>query len=259
MIKDENYINLQGWMVTKLGLRGQELVCYALIYGFSQDGQSKFSGSSSYIAEWLKITKHAAREVLKKLVNKGLLLKHDKTVNGVKLCDYTAVIPSGSNNDGVGQKDTDGWVKNVQGVGQKDTGGGSKTYPHNNRDNDVDNNITDNSLKENVKRKDPEPDFSFTGKPLEPVMLKWLEYRKQIKKPYKSQMTIETCYKHLEDLSRGSLDLAEKIVEQSIANQWQGLFELKQSNNNTQPNGGAQNGGTVGKYAGLGRKFSNEA
>ena len=90
-------------------------------------------------------------------------------------------------------------------------------------------------------------------------MLKWLEYRKQIKKPYKSQMTIETCYKHLEDLSRGSLDLAEKIVEQSIANQWQGLFELKQGNGNTQTNGGAQNGGTVGKYAGIGRKFSNEA
>ena len=155
------------------------------------------------------------------------------------------------------EKDTGEWVKNVQGVGQKDTGGGSKTYPHNNRDNDVDNNITDNSSKENVKRKEPEPDFSFTGKPLEPVMLKWLEYRKQIKKPYKSQMTIETCYKHLEDLSRGSLDLAEKIVEQSIANQWQGLFELKQGT--TQPNGGAQNGGTVGKYAGLGRKFSNEA
>ena len=259
MIKDENYINLQGWMVTKLGLRGQELVCYALIYGFSQDGQSKFSGSSSYIAEWLKITKHAAREVLKKLVNKGLLLKHDKTVNGVKLCDYTAVIPGGLNNDGVGQKDTEGWVKNAQGVGQKDTGGGSKTYPHNNIDNNQDTNSLDIDIKENVKRKDPEPDFSFTGKPLEPVMLKWLEYRKQIKKPYKSQMTIETCYKHLEDLSRGSLDLAEKIVDQSIANQWQGLFELKLGNGNTQPNGGAQNGGTVGKYAGIGRKFSNEA
>lgn len=128
------------------------------------------------------------------------------------------------------EKDTGGWVKNVQGGGQ----------------------ITVDKVA------DPEPDFSFTGKPLEPVMLKWLEYRKQIKKPYKSQMTIETCYKHLEDLSRGSLDLAEKIVEQSIANQWQGLFELKQGSN-TQPNGGAQNGGTVGKYAGLGRKFSNEA
>lgn len=125
------------------------------------------------------------------------------------------------------EKDTGGWVKNVQGGGQ----------------------ITVDKVAE--------PDFSFAGKPLEPVMLKWLEYRKQIKKPYKSQMTIETCYKHLEDLSRGSLDLAEKIVEQSIANQWQGLFELKQGN--TQPNGGAQNGGTMGKYAGLGRKFSNEA
>ena len=129
------------------------------------------------------------------------------------------------------EKDTGGWVKNVQGGGQ----------------------ITVDKVA------DPEPDFSFTGKPLEPVMLKWLEYRKQIKKPYKSQMTIETCYKHLEDLSRGSLYLAEKIVEQSIANQWQGLFELKQGNGNTQSNGGAQNGGTVGKYAGIGRKFSNEA
>ncbi len=161
MIKDENYINLQGWMVTKLGLRGQELVCYALIYGFSQDGQSKYSGSSSYIAEWLKITKHAAREVLKKLVNKGLLVKHDKTVNGVKLCDYTAVIPGGSNNDVVGQKDTGGWVENVPGVGQKHTGGGSKTYPHNN----IDNNLYINNNKLHTADKAAEPEQENKPKP----------------------------------------------------------------------------------------------
>lgn len=79
---------------------------------------------------------------------------------------------------------------------------------------------------------------SFVGKPLEPVMRKWLEYRKQIKKPYKSPIAIEECYKRLEKLSGGSVDLAEKVVNQSIAGQWQGLFELKQNINRGNQNGG---------------------
>lgn len=122
---------------------------------------------------------------------------------------------------------------------------------HNDNDVDVENDmIMTVSKKESNKEKDY---FPFVGKPLEPVMRKWLEYRKQIKKPYKSPIAIEECYKRLEKLSGGSVDLAEKVVNQSIAGQWQGLFELKQD-----ANGGTQNGGQLGKYAGLGRKFSNE-
>ena len=37
-MKDENYIVLQGWMINKLNLKGNELTVYALIYGYSQNG-----------------------------------------------------------------------------------------------------------------------------------------------------------------------------------------------------------------------------
>ena len=47
-IKNDNYIAIQGFMVKELELTGNELIAYALVYGFSQDGESKFKGSLNY-------------------------------------------------------------------------------------------------------------------------------------------------------------------------------------------------------------------
>ena len=62
MIKNENFITIQGWM-TKLNISGNELLTYAIIYGFSQDEQSVFSGSSSYISKWLNVDKRNVLEI----------------------------------------------------------------------------------------------------------------------------------------------------------------------------------------------------
>ena len=35
-MKNENYITIQGWMVNELKLTGNDLICYALIYGFTK-------------------------------------------------------------------------------------------------------------------------------------------------------------------------------------------------------------------------------
>lgn len=91
-MKQENYITIQGWMVTDLGLSGNELLCYALIYGFSQDGESKFQGSSKYICNWLNISQPTALNILKKLCEKGLIEKIEKIVNGCHLCDYKIIL-----------------------------------------------------------------------------------------------------------------------------------------------------------------------
>lgn len=91
-MKDNNYIQISGWMVKKLGLKGNDLLAYALIYGFSQDGSSCFAGSAKYIADWLNIDRRNALVVLGRLVDRGLIVKNDKIVNGVKLCDYQVVL-----------------------------------------------------------------------------------------------------------------------------------------------------------------------
>ena len=33
---NDNYIVIQSWMVSELGLKGNQLIIYALVYGFSQ-------------------------------------------------------------------------------------------------------------------------------------------------------------------------------------------------------------------------------
>ena len=45
MIKDENYIVINGWMINHSDMNLMELVLYAVIQGFSQDGNSKFTGA----------------------------------------------------------------------------------------------------------------------------------------------------------------------------------------------------------------------
>ena len=81
-------------------------------------------------------------------------------------------------------------------------------------------------------------DFSGYGM-LSELMQKWVDYKKSIKNSYKSQSSLDIVAKKLNELSGGDIQKAEAIVEQSIANEWKGLFELRQTLNvnrgNSQP------------------------
>lgn len=70
-MKKGSYLTIQDWMVTDLHLKGNELLAYALIYGFSQDEQSCFYGSYQYVMEWLSVDKTTAVRVLRNLETKG--------------------------------------------------------------------------------------------------------------------------------------------------------------------------------------------
>ena len=87
-VKNENHVTIHGWMVNELKLKGNELFIYAIIYGFSQDGQSKFTGSLQYLADWTNSTKQGCLNNIKSLLAKNLILKEEKEINNVKLCEY---------------------------------------------------------------------------------------------------------------------------------------------------------------------------
>lgn len=89
-VKKENFILIQGWMISELKLKGNELIIYACIYGFSQAENQTFSGSLQYLADWTNSTKQGVIKCLKSLVEKGLLVKKENTINGVKFCEYYA-------------------------------------------------------------------------------------------------------------------------------------------------------------------------
>ena len=71
-----------------LGLSGNDLMVFALIYGFSQDGQGCFYGSLNYICETCGISRRTAIYILNDLVERGFLLKEETIQNGVKRVLY---------------------------------------------------------------------------------------------------------------------------------------------------------------------------
>lgn len=92
-MKDSNYIVVMGWMMTSLGLNGNALLAYALIYSHSQDGEGAYWGSLSHTAERLNISRRAAVDVLNRLLEQGHIRKSVAEIDGVQRCMYRAVVP----------------------------------------------------------------------------------------------------------------------------------------------------------------------
>lgn len=85
MLNRDNYIDVKAWMVTDLGLQGDELLTYAIIFGFSQDGVGWYLGGRGYICNWLGCSEKTAGRILKSLYDKGLLIKEsDKGKAGIR-------------------------------------------------------------------------------------------------------------------------------------------------------------------------------
>ena len=81
--------------------------------------------------------------------------------------------------------------------------------------------------KNKRKRARPPIDTGFIDAPFREVMNKWLEYKRARGQTYKSEASIKTCYKKLLEMSGDDPVKAEAIVENSIANNYAGLFPIK--------------------------------
>lgn len=88
MFTRENYITIPGFAVTDYKLSGNELICFSLVYGFSQDGKTEFDGSLAYLSGAMNITRQNAKAVLDRLLEKGYIEKRVEEKNGVRFCYY---------------------------------------------------------------------------------------------------------------------------------------------------------------------------
>lgn len=70
---------------------------------------------------------------------------------------------------------------------------------------------------------------------MESVITKWLEYKKEKRQSYKPR-GLESFKKKIYEMSGGDPVVADAIVEQSMANNYQGLFPLKSNSYGRQPN-----------------------
>lgn len=157
-----DYITIQAYMVTELGLSGNNLIIYALIHGFCKDGIHEFKGSINYICEWTNLTRNTVIAILKQLVESELLVKRIYKENNVAFCAYS-----------LGSAKIAPPVQNVD-------DGSAKISPNNNIDN--------TKLK-----KDKEESLSKSASDVELFEKCWIAYRRKGKKgkslPYWKKLT----------------------------------------------------------------------
>lgn len=131
--KIDNYITVPGFAIVELGLSGNELLCYSLIYGFTQDKETEFRGSLNYVASALNVTKQNAKKIIDRLIDRGLIEKREMFFSGVKFCHYVA------NRYGVAEIATRRYQNNNGGVAEIATGGFAKTAMNiDSKDNSID-------------------------------------------------------------------------------------------------------------------------
>ena len=76
-------------------------------------------------------------------------------------------------------------------------------------------------------------DYSFVEPDLQKQFEEWIKYKQIKNQMYKRQCDLELCYKKLKEYSGGNAEKATLIIEQSMTNNWSGLFELKTSTPST--------------------------
>lgn len=104
-MKNNQYIQIQGWMVNELKLKANEMMVYAIIYGFSQDGESEFSGGLKYLCRAINASRPTARKALKGLMDKKLIEKIETVSHGVHFNSYKALL-RGVKKLSIGSKET---------------------------------------------------------------------------------------------------------------------------------------------------------
>ena len=85
--------------------------------------------------------------------------------------------------------------------------------------------------KENTPKGVQKKEENFVSEEFEYAFNLWLCYKKERNEMYKNNRSLKVCYNQLVRLSGNVPEVARAIVEQSIAREWKGLFELKEKSN----------------------------
>lgn len=197
-----------GWYFTilqemrEMGLKGNELIVFAVINGFSQNGNGSFHGSLAALQEMCGIaSRQTITDILKSLVDKGFINKTEVTLNGVKNISYS-VCPK--NGQGVQKMD--------MGVQKLDRG-----CPKNGHIYINDINISPTEINNKGKRFDFKNSLIEIGVSPE-VADDWMQVRKA-----KRASNTETAFKRIKnEIDKSGLSSNECITI-AVVRSWQGF------------------------------------
>ena len=194
-MNDDNYYQISGWMINKLKLKGIELNIYAIIYGFSQDGESEFKGSLKYLSEFTGGTsKPTLIKALKDLTEKQFIIRREEIINKVKFNRYRANLPL---------------LKEFDGGGKETLQGGSKETLPNNK---LLDNESDNDIKEKISKKEIDAEFESL----------WKRYprKKGIESAYKSYLKARQNGTTFDEVINGLENYLKEIEVKKTATQY---------------------------------------
>lgn len=229
-IKDENYYQISGWMINKLNLKGTSLNVFAIIYGFTQDGESEFSGSIGYLCEWLNVSRPTISKALEELTNQNYLTKHSIIINNVIFNRYKVNLD-------VVKKFIGGSKETLQ--GSKETlQGGSKETLHNN--NILNNNINNNIKKERKKETTYDKIINdlISNEEIKDLIYEFIKMRALKKKPL-TDRALKIQINKLHKLS-GDIEEQKKIIEKAIVKAWDEFYPINSFVNKGVSNGSYQ-------------------
>ena len=212
-VKDGNYLVIQSFMIKELGLKGNELLIYAIIYGFSQAEGTTFNGSLQYLADWTNSSRQTVISILKTLKEKGLIERVGEDVvkktyiyrakkEIVKKIDQSKNLTSDS------QKTLLEGSKNL-------TSDSQKTLPNNIDiiNNNINNTTTSESenLSQETTAKDNPRENSSSSFSSEKDLIKDILYQHGLDKP-----TIDNILK----LEKVTVARAKIVLNYAIAQKW---------------------------------------
>ena len=100
-MKDTDFIYIPGWAINRLGLKGNELLIYSMIYSYSRDGINWYQAPQEYLATCIGACVSTVKDCLKKLDEKGLITKRTEVYKGsVNRVYYQAVADQYENGTG---------------------------------------------------------------------------------------------------------------------------------------------------------------
>ena len=213
-MKEATYITILGWM-RYLNLSLVERTVYAIIYGFSQDGDSTFHGSRQYLADWCGCTTKTIDAALRTLVDRDLITKREKFVSGIKFCEYSANFPT---------------VEKISLPGKNTEIGGEKIsdpkekISHNNIDNNALTNVSAYS-DNNAPARTREFDFKKALIDLgiaEQTASDWMAVRKNAKAT-NTQTAFNSLKTQIERICQRYDVTAEQVAAFAVSRDWKGI------------------------------------
>lgn len=141
-------------------------------------------------------------------------------------------------------------VENGHSVSQNETQNGNIYRV--NRDS-INNPSSKKSVKSKRENSTKEKKFSIDNwtlqleSPWRELMLIWLDYKRTRKESYRSEVGAKKCLTMLRNLSGGNAEIAQRIIDQSMANNWAGLFALRDRMACGHPPDGRQYGQRIGQ------------